>query len=91
MEIQTTYKFEYEKDGKILHGISTGFLPDYATRTIETISILCPAKGKDLKRTATGEVKGYFIFEGGDSMDNYEEVEHEDRRHKREVENADNE
>lgn len=87
MEIRTTYKFEYEKDGQILHGVSVGFLPEYATQTIQTINILYPADGKDLKRLSDEKVANCFIFEDGDSQDNYEEVEKQERR-RREIEDV---
>lgn len=89
MEIRTTYKFEYEKDGQTLHGISAGFLPEYATNTLETINVLYPSGDKDLKRLSDEKVASCFIFEDGDSQDNYEEVEKQER-HKREIKDADN-
>ena len=75
MEIRTTYKFEYEKDGKTLHGVSTGFLPDFATTIIEEINVLYPDKGKALKRVDGDELFGYIIFKEGDSLANYVEVD----------------
>lgn len=86
MEIRKTYKFEYEQDGKILHGVSSGFLPEYATNVLETIDVLYASIGKNLKRIATEEIGSYFVLKDDDSMDNYEEIDIEEN----EVEDADN-
>lgn len=78
MEIRKTYKFEYTKDGKILKGISAGFLPDYAEKILSEVSILYPAKGMVLKRKSDEKTLGYVILKNDDIIDNYEEVEKED-------------
>lgn len=84
MEIRTTYKFEYEKEGKTLHGISTGLLPEYATKVTEKINVLYPEKGKALKRIDGEELLSYIILKDGDTQDNYIEVEKpEDKRPER--------
>lgn len=75
MEIRKTYKFEYEKDGKTLHGISSGFLPEYATNVLEEINVLYPDEGMMLKRVDGEELLGYIILKDGDTQDNYIEVE----------------
>lgn len=75
MEIRKTYKFEYEKDGKTLHGISSGFLPEYATKVLEEINVLYPAKDMMLKRIDGEELLRYVILKDGDTQDNYLEVE----------------
>ena len=75
MEIKATYKFEYKKDGKTLHGISAGFLPEYATNVLEEIDILYPEKDMMLKRIDGEELFGYVILKDGDTQDNYVEVE----------------
>lgn len=79
MEIRKTYKFEYEKDGKTLHGISSGFLPDYATKVLDETDVLYPAKGKALKRIDGEDILSYIILKEDDSMDNYEEVDKPER------------
>lgn len=86
MEIRKTYKFEYEKDGKTLHGISTGFLPEYTTNVLEEIDILYPEKDMMLKRVDGEELLGYLILKDGDSQENYTEVEKpEDERRLRDA------
>lgn len=90
MEIRKTYKFEYEKDGKALHGVSSGFLPEYATNVLEEINVLYPAKGMMLKRVDGEELFGYIVLKEDDSMDNYVEVEKpEEERPERIIPNAD--
>lgn len=76
METRTTYKFEYENG---LVGVSTGFLPEYATTVIEEINVLYPAKGKSLKRVDGEDILSYIILKEDDSMDNYEEVDKPER------------
>lgn len=89
MEIRKTYKFEYEKDGKTLHGVSAGFLPEYATTVIEEINVLYPAEDMMLKRVDGEELFGYIILNDGDVMDNYVEVEKpEDERPERRLKDA---
>ena len=89
MEIRKTYKFEYEKDGKTLHGVSTGFLPEYATTVIEEINVLYPEKDMMLKRVDGKELFGYIILKDGDTQDNYVEVEEpEDKRPERRLTDA---
>lgn len=75
MEIRKTYKFEYEKDGKTLHGISAGFLPEYATKVLEETNVLYPAKSMMLKKVNGEELLGYVILKDGDTQENYVEVE----------------
>lgn len=77
MEVRKTYKFEYEQDGKILHGISAGFLPDYATNVLEEINVLYPDRGKLLKRISDEQTFRTIILKDGDSQENYTEVERE--------------
>ena len=90
MEIRKTYKFEYEKDGKILYGVSTGFLPDYATKVLEEINVLYPAKDMMLKRVDGEELFRYVILKDNDIQENYIEVEKpEEERPERIRPNAD--
>jgi len=89
MEIRKTYKFEYEKDGRTLHGISTGFLPDYAIRVLSETNVLYPEMGMALKRVDGDKISGYIILKDGDSQDNYIEVEKpKDERPERRIRDA---
>ena len=80
MEIRKTYKFEYEQDGTTLHGVSIGFLPEYATKVLDEINVLYPDNGKRLKRIDEDDLFQYIILRDGDSMDNYVEVDRPERK-----------
>lgn len=79
MEIRKTYRFEYEQGGKTYYGVTTGFLPENATKVTEEINVLYPAKGKALKRIDGEDILSYIVLKEDDSMDNYEEVDKPER------------
>lgn len=73
MEIRKTYRFEYEKNGKPMSGMSAGFLPDYATRVIQEYDILYPEKGMELVNKETGGVFSSIVVKEGFDINDYEE------------------
>lgn len=78
MEIRKTYRFEYEKDGKLMSGMSAGFLPDYATRVIQEYELLYPAKGMELVEKETCKKYSSVLVGDGFDINNYEEAVREE-------------
>lgn len=78
MEIRRTYKFEYEKNGMIITGISAGFLPDYAIRVLNEYDVLYPDKGMILVNKETKEKRSSVIIQDKSEQENWEEIEREE-------------
>jgi DNA-directed RNA polymerase subunit L len=94
MEIRTTFKFEYEKDGETLVGIASDTLPEYATNVLETYQILHASKDMVIRKISTDEKRSSFQIAIGESLEDYEEVKREKRKpelpFEKEIDNADN-
>lgn len=79
MEIRKTYRFEYEKDGITLIGMSAGFLPDYAKNVLQEYEILYPENRMVLVHKETGEKFNSVLVSDGFDIDNYEEEPREEK------------
>ena len=76
MIFQTTYFGKFEKNGKIISGISCGSRPEDATTTEER-EILFPDEGKKLKHKETELLFDTVCLRDRDVAENYEEIEKE--------------